>query len=162
MPMLHACRQAWTPLVPADWAEGYCPICGDWPALAKARGFDGQRRLRCGGCGEDWRTERLRCPFCGERDHERLSSPVSQGLERQTVDVCDRCRHYLKAFAAQTPIRPEHVFLQDLATLALDVAALERGYRRPAAKGRRVEVIARPARMRTLLRLRRLDARVKR
>jgi len=109
----------------------------------------------------EW-SGRLRCPFCGERDHERLSSLVSQGLERQTVDVCDRCRHYLKAFAAQTPIRPERVFLQDLATLVLDVAALERGYRRPAAKGRRVEVIARPARMRTLLRLRRLDARVNR
>ena len=155
MPMLHACRQAWTPLVPAAWAEGYCPICGGWPAFAEARGLDGQRRLRCGRCGGDWRTERLRCPFCGERGHEHLGSLVSEGPERQSVDVCERCRHYVKALTALVPIRPEHVFLQDLATLVLDVIALERGYCRPAAKGRRVEVIARPSRLRTLFRSRR-------
>jgi len=51
------------------------------------------------------------------------------------------------------PIRPEAVFLQDLATLVLDVIALERGYRRPTARGRRVEVIARPSRLRTLFQL---------
>jgi len=154
MPMLHACRQAWTPLVPAAWAEGYCPICGDWPALAEARGLDGQRRLRCGRCGGDWRTEWLRCPFCGERGHENLGSLVSEGPEPQTVDVCQRCRHYIKALAGLVPIRPEHVFLQDLATLVLDVTALERGYRRPVATGREVEVIAKPSRLRTLFRLR--------
>ena len=155
MPMLHACRQAWTHLVPAAWAEGYCPICGDWPALAEARGLDGQRRLRCGRCGGDWRTERLRCPFCGERGHKNLGSLVSEGSEQQTVDVCERCRHYVKALTALVPIRPEDVFLQDLATLVLDVIALERGYGRPAPKGRRVEVIAEPSRLQTLFRLRR-------
>ena len=155
MPMLHACRQAWTPLVPAAWAEGYCPICGGWPTLAEARGLDGQRRLRCGRCGGDWRTEWLRCPFCGERGHENLGSLVSEGPEPQTVDVCERCRHYVKALTALVPIRPEDVFLHDLARLVLDVIALERGYCRPAQKGRRVEVIAKPSRLRTLLRLHR-------
>jgi len=155
MPMLHACRRAWTPLVPAAWAEGYCPICGAWPTLAETRGLDGQRRLRCGRCGGDWRTERLRCPFCGERGHENLGSLVSEGPEPQTVDVCERCRHYVKALTALVPIRPEDVFLHDLATLVLDVIALERGYCRPAQKGRRVEVIAKPSRLRTLLRLHR-------
>ena len=154
MPMLHACRRAWTPLVPVAWAEGYCPICGDWPALAETRGLDGQRRLRCGRCGGDWRTERLRCPICGERGHENLGSLVSEGSEQQTVDVCERCRYYVKAVTALVPIRPENVFLQDLATLVLDVTALERGYRRPTAKGRRVQVMAKPSRLRTLFRLR--------
>ncbi len=155
MPMLHACRQAWTPLVPAAWAAGYCPICGDWPAFAEARGLDGQRRLRCGSCGGDWRTEWLRCPFCGERGHEHLGSLMSEVLEQRTIDVCEQCRHYVKALAALVPIRPEDVFLQDLATLVLDVTAFERGYRRPAAKGRRVEVMAKPSRLRTVFRLHR-------
>ena len=154
MPMLHACRQAWTPLVPAAWSEGHCPICGDWPALAETRGLDGQRRLRCGGCGGDWRTERLRCPFCGERGHENLGSLVSEGPKPQAVDVCERCRHYVKAVTALVPIRPEDVFLHDLATLVLDIIALERGYRRPTAKGRRVQVVAKPSRLRPLFRLR--------
>jgi FdhE protein len=153
MPMLLACRRAWAALVPATWAEGYCPICGDWPSLAETRGLDGQRRLRCGGCGGDWRTERLRCPFCGERGHENLGSLVSEGREPQAVDVCERCRHYVKTVTALVPIRPEDVFLHDLATLVLDVIALERGYRRPDPKGREVEVIARPSRLRTLFRL---------
>jgi FdhE protein len=154
MPMLHACRRAWTPLVPAAWAESYCPICGDWPTLAETRGLDGQRRLRCGRCGGDWRTERLRCPFCGERGHENLGSLVSEESEPQTVDVCERCRHYVKAVTALAPIRPEDVFLHDLATLVLDVIALERGYRRPTPERREVEVIARSSRLRTLFRLR--------
>jgi FdhE protein len=154
MPMLHACRRAWTPLVPAAWAESYCPICGDWPTLAETRGLDGQRRLRCGRCGGDWRTERLRCPFCGERGHENLGSLVSEEPEPQTVDVCERCRHYVKAVTALVPIRPEDVFLHDLATLVLDVIALERGYRRPTPERREVEVIARSSRLRTLFRLR--------
>ena len=158
MPMLHACRQVWTPLVPATWAEGYCPICGGWPTLAEARGLDGQRRLRCGLCGGDWRTEWLRCPFCGERGHENLGSLVSEEPGQQTpvqrtVDVCERCRHYVKALTTLAPIRPEHVFLQDLATLVLDVVALERGYSRPAAKGRPVEIIATPFRLRSLFQL---------
>jgi FdhE protein len=150
MPMLHACRQAWTPLVPAAWAEGYCPICGYWPAFAETRGLGGQRQLRCGRCGGGWRTEWLRCPFCGERGHEHLGSLASEGPGRQTVVVCERCRHYVKALTAVAPIRPEHVFLQDLAMLVLDVIALERGYCRPAAKRRRVEVIAKPSRLRAL------------
>ena len=155
MPILHACRQAWTPLVSAAWAEGYCPICGGWPALAEARGLDSQRRLRCGRCGGDWRTERLRCPFCGERGHENLGSLTSEGPGQQSVDVCERCRHYIKAVTTLAPIRPQHVFLQDLATLVLDVIALARGFRRPTAKGRPVEVIATPSRLRALFRLRR-------
>jgi FdhE protein len=161
MPMLHACRQAWTPLVSAAWAEGYCPICGGWPALAEARGLDGQRRLRCGRCGGDWRTEWLRCPFCGERGHEHLGSLVPEGSERRTVDVCERCRHYVKAVTSLAPIRPDDVILQDLATLVLDVVALKRGYGRPAAKRRPVEVVSRPSWLRTIFRRPRMDDRVK-
>jgi len=50
-------------------------------------------------------------------------------------------------------IRPEHVVLQDLATVVLDIAALERRYRRPAAKGHEVavSVVAEPSRWRDRL-----------
>jgi FdhE protein len=157
-PMLQACRRAWADRVPAGWAHGYCPICGGWPALAEIRGLDGSRHLRCGGCGGDWRVEWLRCPFCGEDDHEQLGSLMSpDSLERQTIEVCDGCRGYVKTVTTFTPVEPDHVVLQDLATLVLDVAALERDYRRPAAKGREVvvAVVAEPSRLRDLLGLRR-------
>src|SRR5206468_337214 len=82
----------------------------------------GARHLRCGCCGGDWRTEWLRCPFCGEDDHEELGSLVSpDSLARQTIEVCDGCRGYVKTITTLAPMRPEHVVLQDLATLVLDV-----------------------------------------
>lgn len=157
MPMLQACRKAWTECVPLGWAHGYCPICGGWPALAELRGLDGNRHLRCASCGSDWRIEWLRCPFCGEGNHEKLGSLVSPAsLERQTIEVCDGCRGYVKTITTLTPIRPEHVVLQDLATLVLDVTALDRNYSRPAATGHElaVSVVARRSRLRDLLGLR--------
>jgi FdhE protein len=156
-PMLQACCRTWADRVPAGWAHGYCPICGGWPALAEIRGLDGSRHLRCGWCGGDWRIGWLRCPFCGESDHEKLGSLVSPDrLERQTIEVCDGCRGYVKTVTTLTPIEPDHVVLQDLATTVLDVAALERDYRRPAAKGREVAVavVAEPWRLSDLLGLR--------
>jgi len=154
MPMLQACRRAWAERVPVGWAHGYCPICGGWPALAEIRELDGNRHLRCALCGSDWRTEWLRCPFCGERDHERLGSLVSPDRrERQTIEVCEGCRGYVKTITTLAPLRPEHVVVEDLATLVLDVAALERGYRRPAARGHEVavSVVAEPSRLLDLL-----------
>ena len=156
MPMLHACRRAWADRVPTGWAYGHCPICGGWPSLAEIRGLDGSRHLRCGGCGGDWRTEWLLCPFCGERGHGNLGSLVSpDNLERQKVEVCDGCRGYLKTITTLAPISPAHVVLQDLATLVLDVAALEKEYRRPSARRPlAINVVAQPRRLRARLRLR--------
>jgi len=157
MPMLQTCWRAWAERVPTDWTYGYCPVCGGWPALAEIRGLDGARHLRCGCCGSDWRTEWLRCPFCREGDHEKLGSLVSpEGLERQSIEVCDVCRGYVKTITTLTAIRPDDVLLHDLATLPLDMAALERDYRRPAAKGSAVAVgvVAEPWRLRDLLSLR--------
>ena len=157
MPMLQACRRAWAERVPTGWAHGYCPMCGGWPALAEIRGLDGERHLRCASCGSDWRIAWLRCPFCGEGDHETLGSLVSPDSRgRQTIEVCDACRGYVKTITTLTPMPPGHVVLQDLATLVLDIAALERGYRRPAARGHEVtvSVVAEPSRLRELLGLR--------
>jgi FdhE protein len=156
-PMLQACRRAWAGRVPETWPHGYCPICGGWPALAEIRGLGGHRHLRCGACGGDWRTQWLRCSFCGQDDHDQLGSLASaESLDRETIAVCDGCNGYLKTITTLAPIGPEHVMLQDLGSLVLDVVALERGYRRPAASGRgvAVSVVATPSRLRDLLGLR--------
>jgi FdhE protein len=156
-PMLQACRRAWAPRVPETWTHGHCPICGGWPTLAEIRGLGGSRHLRCGACGSDWRTEWLRCSFCGQDDHEQLGSLASaESLDRESIAVCDACNSYVKTVTTLAPIRPEHVMLQDLGTLVLDVVALERGYRRPAVADRAVavSVVATPWRLRGLLGLR--------
>src|SRR5262245_23101234 len=156
MPMLQACRKTWAGRVPTDWACGYCPICGGWPALAESRGLEGNRYLRCAACGSGWRTEVLRCHVCGEDDEEKLGSLVSaRTLDQQRVDVCDGCQHYIKTIATTGPIRPHDVVLHAMGRLALDMAALGGDYVRPAP-ARRVElrVVAKASRLRDLLGLR--------
>jgi FdhE protein len=139
-PMLQACWRAWAARGPVPWPFGHCPLCGSWPVLAEIRGLDGSRHLRCGCCGSDWQSDLLRCPFCGETDPEQLGSLVVPDSPQQTIEVCDGCRGYVKTITTLTPIRAEHVVLHDLATLVLDVHALEHDYHRPAAKGREVAV----------------------
>jgi Protein involved in formate dehydrogenase formation len=154
MPLLQACRRHWVQRVPPGWAAGYCPICGGSAAIGEIRGLDGGRRLRCRGCGGDWATQWLRCPFCGEADHDKLGSLMSaDSLERLSVDVCDGCGSYVKMLRTLTAISPEQVVVQDLATLVLDVAAAERGYRRHATNGRgvAVNVVAEPSWLRERL-----------
>lgn len=134
MPLLQACRRRFGAVVPPGWSVGYCPLCGAWAALAERRGLERERRLRCGRCGADWRLAAMRCAFCGETDHRRLGTLVPEGGgEAQQVETCDRCRGYLKSIATLRAWAPDEVCLADLASIDLDLAALERDYRRPGA-----------------------------
>jgi len=141
----------------AELGHDYCRCAVDGRPWRKFADLDGARIFRCGCCGSDWRTEWLRCPFCGESDHEKLGSLVSADrLERHGIEVCDGCRGYLKTFTTLTAILPGDVLLEDLATLALDMAALERDYRRPPRGDARSRSAwsRSPGRLRDLLSLR--------
>jgi FdhE protein len=114
------------------WLEGSCPICGAWPTLAELRGLDRARRLRCGRCGADWGLAPLLCPFCENDDHEKLRSLVPEtGGDSRRVDVCLECQGYVKTVAQLAAIRPAMLPLEDLASVDLDVVAMDRGYSRP-------------------------------
>ena len=140
MPLLHACRGAWQPDVPEHWMRGSCPICGAWPTLAEARGLERALRLRCGRCGADWATTVVRCPFCGIADHERLGTLVADTGDSRKVETCSVCRGYIKTVATLTACPPSDVPIVDLATVDLDVAALEHGYARPTAPAHSLDV----------------------
>jgi FdhE protein len=133
-PMLRACERAWASHVPPTWAHGYCPICGGRPALAESRDRVAIRWLRCSSCGSDWPFAEGRCPFCADDDAQNLGGLMSPDtLHRQRVDACDRCGGYLKTLTSGSATRSEDVILRDLATFELDMAAIERGYRRAAS-----------------------------
>jgi FdhE protein len=141
MPLLHACARAWSARVSVGWDRGYCPICGAWPALAEARGLERERRLRCTRCGGDWRTEWLRCPHCGNRDHLSLAALVSEATaESRKAETCAACRCYVKTISTLTPTAARDVAMQDLATVDLDVGALAHGYHGPQGLGYPVRV----------------------
>ena len=147
-PLLQACGRRLAGHVPAGWAHGYCPICGAWPALAETRGIERARRLRCARCGGDWARSVLHCPFCDERDHRRQGALVPDGEEDlRKVDTCRSCRGYVKTVTTLVPIAAPDVLLEDLATIELDIAALERGYARPERPGDALRVrVGGPAR----------------
>jgi FdhE protein len=137
MPVLHVCRRSLAAQVAGSWTRGYCPLCGAWPALAEARGVERSRRFRCVRCGDEWYSQWLRCPYCENANHTRLSALV--GAETgpgRRVDTCEACRGYVKTLTVLRPTPPEDIPLADLVSVELDVAALEHGYRRPTAPPR--------------------------
>ena len=111
------------------WTRGHCPGCGATPVLSVIRGKERERRLHCGRCATAWAFPRVRCPSCGERNHERLHylHPEGEG-EYRRAEVCDTCRVYIKCVALLDAPGADRLLALDLETAALDFLALEAGY----------------------------------
>jgi len=122
------------------WQRGYCPICGGWPLLAELRGVELAEYLRCSGCGAGWRWQRLACPYCSNDDYRSLQTLTIEGEQRFRISVCERCKGYLKLGNAFDPPPAEFLALDDVASLHLDVVAIERGYQRPGGTGFVIEL----------------------
>jgi FdhE protein len=141
LPLLRAAGGELLDQIPEYWPHGYCPVCAAWPLLAERRGLDRTRRLRCGRCASEWEMEWLLCAYCGERNHQKLGSLVLEDAgDTLKVETCASCNGYLKSFATLQAIPPFGLLLKDLETVELDLAALERGYRRPAGGGVALDV----------------------
>ena len=54
-----------------------------------------------------------------------------EGEDQKRAVTCDQCRSYIKVLATLMPIPPIELAVHDLATIHLDMAALERGYTPP-------------------------------
>jgi FdhE protein len=140
-PFLHAYARRWRVAVADGWSQSYCPVCGAWPAYAEVLGVERRRHLRCGQCGVSWETRCLSCVFCGTTDHRQIGTLVPEQAESNSkVEVCNRCRGYLKVFSVLQASSPENVILNDLATAELDVAAAASGYARPQGSGHALQV----------------------
>jgi hypothetical protein len=131
-PALGAWRRQLTPLVDGmPWHKGYCFICGAGAILGELQGNNQVKHLRCGRCGADWQFRRIECMYCGNEDHHTLSYLYAEpSQEHIRVEVCDKCKGYLKVINSFTATPPEMLPLSDLATLHLDTIAQGRGYAR--------------------------------
>jgi FdhE protein len=135
-PLLHACARALASAVAPSWWEGYCPVCGAWPAVAEYTGLERKRQLRCGRCSTGWAIPTLRCVFCDETRHAELGYlTLEDGDDTRKIEICRTCSGYLKGHATVRSLAPWALLLDDLATVHLDLAALERGHTRPARPG---------------------------
>jgi hypothetical protein len=109
------------------WAHGRCPMCGGEPDLAVITPA-ADRLLICGRCAARWRFEQLTCPFCLNSERSRITSFASRD-GRYRLYACDVCQRYLKAYDARRATRPVMPPVDAVATLPLDAAAMQRGYK---------------------------------
>ena len=112
------------------WLRGYCPLCGSLPSLSLLREVVGKRYLLCSFCGYQWRTDRILCPFCKNKDQESLHYFCGEGEETHRIDLCDKCHQYIKTIDYRN-LKESDPVLEDLATLHLDLLASQKGYKRP-------------------------------
>ena len=127
-PFLSRCADAvMARTVFQGWPHGTCPLCGGEPDLSLITPA-AERFLICARCMSRWRFHQLTCPFCGNADRARMTSFATRdGWYR--LNACDVCHRYLKAFDGRHAPRPVMPAVDSVATLPLDAAAVQRGYK---------------------------------
>ena len=112
-----------------QWQRGHCPVCGESPIMAKLTGKYGVRMLHCGQCETEWRFARLGCPYCGNKDSNKLSFITPETHKQYRLYLCDQCKSYLKT-VDERQCGEVDLFCEDLATADFDTLAAAEGYQR--------------------------------
>jgi FdhE protein len=112
----------------SSWLRGYCPVCGGEPLMARLEKETGKKWLFCWLCHSEWLFRRLECPFCGNNSQESLRYFYLEDEKAYRVDVCDRCKRYTKTVDARKTESIRSLFVEDLATLPLDMVAEKEGF----------------------------------
>jgi len=122
---LRALREANVNSEESGQGGGECPFCSTYPRIA----FDSEasRDLICLLCGMRWRFRRVKCPFCGNEDHNTLGYFDVEGSEGVRVQYCSECKHYLKVIDTRNRVAFD-AETEDVLSLNLDAAAQEEGY----------------------------------
>jgi formate dehydrogenase maturation protein FdhE len=111
-----------------EWDEGYCPYCGSWPAFVELAG--GRPTLRCSFCALGWQLRSHRCLYCASADHHFVRA-APEGQSRNHIELCASCGHYTKVIEVGEPTPFPLLAIEDLATMDLDRAAMDKQYQRP-------------------------------
>lgn len=115
---------------PRDWLRGYCPVCGSLPQMSELK-EEGKRCFLCSFCGYEWLGLRLQCPYCENSNHKQLHYFYAEGQEAYRVDVCDKCKKYIKTIDSRKLDYTPDLYLEDIVTMHLDIIASKKGFQRP-------------------------------
>jgi formate dehydrogenase accessory protein FdhE len=128
------------------WSKPICPHCASSPHLRVIVEESGEFMqgspgyLICGRCATEWPYSRAVCTSCGEHDPRHLRIFQSDQWEYVRLDACETCSSYLKTFDLRAHGARDVVpLVDDLATLALDLWATERGFTRGLVNPRNVD-----------------------
>ena len=116
----------------AAWDRGYCPACGSWPALAEVAAS--HRVLRCSFCAAAWEMNRYACVYCGEDGETFVTAAPNEERVDRRLELCNACGGYLKTVDVPELSPFPLLAIADMETMELDLAAMERGFGRPALK----------------------------
>lgn len=111
-----------------NWFNGYCPVCGHWPALAHVNSESGLRTLWCLCCNSKWNFKRTQCAFCLNEDHNSLKIINPENEESYRIQVCKKCKRYLKEVRSGIDVKDFPFDKYYLGTLPLDMIAAKEGY----------------------------------
>jgi hypothetical protein len=113
--------------------QGQCPFCGGNPWICARREgslMEGARRmLGCALCGGEWLFGRILCPSCHEGDPHKLPSFQNDRHPALRIEACETCHRYVKSIDLSEDARPIPE-VDDLASIAMDLWAVEQGYTR--------------------------------
>ncbi len=127
LPYLHLVSDHLMPHIDQSlWQRKYCPICGGKPSFAALENETGARSLLCSRCSSVWRYSRIGCPFC-ENTQDQVYYPSDNG--RYRLYVCDMCQRYLKTIDLRVAGDDVCLTVENIITVAMDIAAQEKGYR---------------------------------
>ncbi|GFK93472.1 Protein FdhE [Fundidesulfovibrio magnetotacticus] len=132
-PQATALAEALSLTLPQDrtWEQGSCPVCGSLAFQSALVGKEGVRHNACSFCRASYRTFRLQCPYCHERDATKLRFFVAEEEPGYRVDTCETCKGYIKTTDFREYDRPSLPALDDLESMTLDILAMRQGYLRP-------------------------------
>jgi FdhE protein len=112
-----------------NWRQGYCPLCGSWPALVES--LEGVRVLRCSFCALAWSLNDCACLYCGEPGEAFATSRPDPSRPDRRLETCRTCRSYVKTVDTDELLPFPLVAIGDLETMDLDVLAMQQGFQRP-------------------------------
>lgn len=111
---------------PEEWTKPHCPVCGQRGEIAELEGEGGKRHLYCSLCDITWKYRRLECLYCGAGHEDLRYLEIEDSLYR--LDVCDKCKGYIKTIDATELATSPNLFLEDLLTIHLDLLAQKEGF----------------------------------
>lgn len=116
----------------SGWKKGGCPFCGSAARYIRLHKDDGRRMLYCPLCRTEWRFMRMACPFCYNTDPKTLRHFYIGKDKNHRVDICDKCKRYIKTTNERNSGMPTYAMVEDVVTIPYDFVAEREGFKREA------------------------------
>ncbi|MBF0573450.1 MAG: formate dehydrogenase accessory protein FdhE [Desulfamplus sp.] len=110
-----------------SYTKGSCPICSGSPQMGYFN-QNGDKYLICSFCQHRWKTSRMGCSLCGNREKGKQHYFFNEEEKEYRVDLCDNCRKYIKVIDLREITRDFYPPLEMLCTIHLNMQAAEQGY----------------------------------